>query len=84
QGKKDRGADRLYRILISETAYQIWKLRCIRVIKRGSDPSRYFSEAEIHNKWLACINSRLRSDIILTDQKKFGNQALNFKIVCST
>ncbi|KAJ7690568.1 RnaseH-domain-containing protein, partial [Mycena olivaceomarginata] len=83
-GKKDRGADQLYRTLISETAHQIWKLRCIRVIERGSDPLRYFSEAEIHNKWLACINSRLRSDIILTDQKKFGNRALNFKVVCST
>jgi hypothetical protein len=45
---------------------------------------RYFSEAKIHNKWLACINSRLRSDIILTDRKKFGNWALNFKVVCST
>ncbi|KAJ7895226.1 hypothetical protein B0H14DRAFT_3081260 [Mycena olivaceomarginata] len=71
-------------ILISETAHQIWKLCCIRVIERGSDPLRYFSEAKIHNKWLACINSRLRSDIILTDRKKFGNWALNFKVVCST
>jgi hypothetical protein len=59
-GKKGRGADRLYRILISETTHQIWKLHCIRVIERGSDPS--FSKAEIHNK-LACINSRLRSKI---------------------
>ncbi|KAJ7792967.1 hypothetical protein B0H14DRAFT_3094075 [Mycena olivaceomarginata] len=81
---KDRGADRLYRIPISETAHQIWKLRCIQVIEHGSDPSRYFSEAEIQNKWLACINSRLRSDIILTDRKKVGNRALNFKMVCST
>ncbi|KAJ7325763.1 hypothetical protein DFH08DRAFT_711140 [Mycena albidolilacea] len=83
-GKKERGADQLYRILISETAHQIWKLRCIRVIEHGSDPLRYFSEAEIHNKWLATINSRLRSDIILTDRKKFGNRAMNFKVVCNT
>jgi hypothetical protein len=54
------------------------------VIKRGSDPSRYFSEYEIHNRWLACINARLRTDILLTDRKKFGNQALNFKRVINT
>ncbi|KAJ7791594.1 hypothetical protein B0H14DRAFT_2395487 [Mycena olivaceomarginata] len=83
-GKRDRGADRLYRILVSETAHLIWKLRCLRVIERGSDPSRYFSEYEIHNRWLACINARLRTDILLTDRKKFGNRALNFKRVTNT
>ncbi|KAJ7809292.1 hypothetical protein B0H14DRAFT_3090931 [Mycena olivaceomarginata] len=83
-GKRDRGADRLYRILVSETAHLIWKLRCLRVIEWGSDPSRYFSEYEIHNRWLACINACLRTDILLTDRKKFGNRALNFKRVLNT
>ncbi|KAJ7351636.1 hypothetical protein DFH08DRAFT_694381 [Mycena albidolilacea] len=40
-GKRDRGADRLYRILVSETAHLIWKLCCTRVIERGSDPTCY-------------------------------------------
>ncbi|KAJ7722244.1 hypothetical protein B0H14DRAFT_2411478, partial [Mycena olivaceomarginata] len=44
KGKRDRGANRLYRIMISETAHLIWKLRCIRVIERGSDPTKYFTE----------------------------------------
>ncbi|KAJ7722913.1 hypothetical protein B0H14DRAFT_3098393 [Mycena olivaceomarginata] len=83
-GRQDRGANRLFRVLISETAHLIWKLRCLRVIERGSDPAKYFSEAEIHNRWLACINARLRSDIILTDRNKFGNRALNFKEVLNT
>jgi hypothetical protein len=83
-GKRHRGADRLYRILVSETAHLIWKLRCLRVIERGSDPSQYFSEYEIHNRWLACINARLRTDILLTDRKKFGNRALNFERVINT
>ncbi|KAJ7806638.1 hypothetical protein B0H14DRAFT_3767615 [Mycena olivaceomarginata] len=83
-GRQDRGANQLFRVLISETAHLIWKLRCLRVIERGSDPAKYFSEAEIHNRWLACINARLRSDIILTDRNKFGNRALNFKEVLNT
>ncbi|KAJ7636504.1 hypothetical protein FB45DRAFT_1001578 [Roridomyces roridus] len=83
-GKKDSGADRLFRILISETAHQIWKTRCTRVIDNGSNPEKYLSEHEIHNKWLACINERLRSDFILTDKLKFENRALNLKMVLNT
>ncbi|KAJ7831750.1 hypothetical protein B0H13DRAFT_1654551 [Mycena leptocephala] len=83
-GKRDKGADRLFRILISETAHLIWKLRCTRVIERGSDPTRYFSEKEIHNRWLSCINQRLRIDLLLTDRHKYGNRASDFKLVLST
>ncbi|KAJ7626948.1 hypothetical protein FB45DRAFT_1059828 [Roridomyces roridus] len=83
-GKKDSGADRLFRILISETAHQIWKTRCTRVIDNGSNPEKYPSEHEVHNKWLACINERLRSDFILTDKLKFENRALNLKMVLNT
>jgi hypothetical protein len=82
--KPDKGADRLFRILISETAHLIWKLRCTRVIERGSDPTKYFSEREIHNRWLSCINQRLRIDLLLTDRRKFGNRASNFKLILST
>jgi hypothetical protein len=82
KGKRDHGAGRLYRIMVSEIA--IWKLHCIRVIERGSDPTRYFSEIEIHNRWLACINVRLRSDVLLTDKTKLGSQALNFEKVLNT
>ncbi|KAJ7803829.1 ribonuclease H-like protein, partial [Mycena leptocephala] len=84
RGKRDKGADRLFRILISETAHLIWKLRCTRVIERGSDPTKYFSEKELHNRWLSCINQRLRLDILLTDRRKFGNRASNFKLVLNT
>ena len=83
-GRRDPGANRLYRILISETAHLIWKSRCTRVIERGSDPSRYFSEAELRNKWTSCINTRLRIDLLLTDRKKYDNRALNFKKVLKT
>ncbi|KAJ7808535.1 hypothetical protein B0H14DRAFT_2380518, partial [Mycena olivaceomarginata] len=51
---------------------------------RGSDPTKYFSEFEIHNRWLACINARLRSDVLLTDKSKFGSRALSFKKVFNT
>ncbi|KAJ7027464.1 ribonuclease H-like protein, partial [Mycena alexandri] len=84
KGKRDGGAIRLFRILISETAHLIWKFRCTRVIDRGNDPSRFFSESELHNKWLYCINSRLKIDALLTDSKKYGNRALKISKVQNT
>ncbi|KAJ7239221.1 hypothetical protein B0H12DRAFT_1025321 [Mycena haematopus] len=84
RGKKDSGANRLYRILISETAHLIWKFRCTRVIENGSDPAKHPTEYELHNKWLGCINSRLKMDFLLTDQKKFGTRALKLKAVVNT
>ncbi|KAJ7136376.1 ribonuclease H-like protein [Mycena crocata] len=84
RGKRDSGANRLFRILISETAHQIWKLRCTRVIQRGNDPALYHTEAELHNKWLFCINTRLKHDALLTDSRKFGRRALDIKKVQNT
>ncbi|KAJ7300996.1 hypothetical protein DFH08DRAFT_724771 [Mycena albidolilacea] len=37
-GKKKRGPERMYRILISESAYTIWMLRNDRVISRAGSP----------------------------------------------
>ncbi|KAJ7208430.1 hypothetical protein B0H12DRAFT_1034237, partial [Mycena haematopus] len=84
RGKKDLGANRLFRILISETAHQIWKIRCKRVIEHGSDPAKYPSDCELHNKWLGIINSRLKLDLLMTNEKKFGERALKLKLVART
>ncbi|KAJ7896365.1 hypothetical protein B0H14DRAFT_2333279, partial [Mycena olivaceomarginata] len=82
--KRDHRADQLYWIMVSETAHLIWKLCSIRVIEWSSDLTIYFLEIRIHNRWLACINARLCSDILLTNGTKFGSQALNFKKVLNT
>ncbi|KAJ7752489.1 hypothetical protein DFH07DRAFT_744952 [Mycena maculata] len=72
------------RRIYMKSAHQIWKSRCTRVIDRGNDPTRYATEAELHNKWLHCINSRLRTDALLTDTKKYGSRALNIRKVMNT
>ncbi|KAK6974477.1 hypothetical protein R3P38DRAFT_3239325 [Favolaschia claudopus] len=56
---KPSGKNRLYRILISESAYLIWKLRNERVISRGGTPH---SVPEIHNRWVHTLNNRLDTD----------------------
>ncbi|KZP26706.1 hypothetical protein FIBSPDRAFT_732057 [Athelia psychrophila] len=69
-GKVLAGANRLYRILISESAHLIWKLRnkCLFDPK----PNEEFTKPtrnEIHNKWVRAINNRLTLDIVMTHDK---------------
>ncbi|KZP28250.1 RnaseH-domain-containing protein [Athelia psychrophila] len=70
EGKILAGANRLYRILISESAHLIWKLRNRRIYE--PKPNEDFikpTRKEIHNKWVSAINSRLALDIAMTHTK---------------
>ncbi|KAJ7088086.1 hypothetical protein C8R44DRAFT_649791, partial [Mycena epipterygia] len=62
---------RLYRILISESLFIIWKLRDESVISKEGEP---LPENLIHNKWLNAINLCLKFDCALTNQAKYGKQ----------
>ena len=53
----DQGATRLLQILLSETAYLSWTLRCERTIRE-----REHTEPEIRATWLKTINRRLSED----------------------
>jgi len=71
-----QGASRLLRILISESAYLIWVLRCKRVIQE-----RHHGENEIKARWLRAINARLTNDKItatrIKHEKGFTNLVVN-------
>ena len=84
EGATQKGKDRLYRILISESAYLIWKLRCERRISNEDDPEKYHSETEIHNRWVATVNNRLNMDKLMTNKKKYGKKALKAGTVIQT
>ncbi|KAJ7877241.1 hypothetical protein B0H14DRAFT_2713064 [Mycena olivaceomarginata] len=77
--KKSRGESRLYRILLSESAYLIWKLRCERVI--GGKPGA--SDQEIENRWRWTINNRLEIDRLLTNTK-WGKHTIQKSLVLQT
>ncbi|KAJ4496670.1 ribonuclease H-like domain-containing protein [Lentinula lateritia] len=78
KGKRKTGISRLFRILISESAYLIWKLRCERVIG-GKD----ITKNEIKNKWIWTIENRLNLDCLLTS-KKFSKGKLSRAVVKQT
>ncbi|KAJ7673854.1 hypothetical protein DFH06DRAFT_1445365 [Mycena polygramma] len=79
-GKVKAGDARLYRILMSESAHLIWKLRCERVIHRGGE---HATDTEIHNRWVATMNNRLQLDCRMTD-RKYEKKAVPVKTVLRT
>ncbi|KAJ7125857.1 hypothetical protein C8R46DRAFT_927517 [Mycena filopes] len=62
---------RLYRILITESMYLIWKLRCECVIGHDGVPP---AKNHVHNRWVRTMNEHLEIDINLTNEMKFGKQ----------
>lgn len=84
-GAKRRGASRLFRIVVSECAYLIWKLRCERLFDRLPDePEREISSTEVINRVTHTLNTRLAVDRILTDSRRFGKQAIRDELVLQT
>ncbi|KAF8873963.1 hypothetical protein CPB85DRAFT_1236647 [Mucidula mucida] len=75
-----RGKERLRRILISESAHLIWKLRNDRVINER--PS--YTRREIENRWKYVINRRLELDCLLANKEKFGKKAISKSLVLNT
>ena len=58
-GKPQQGRSRLLAILLTESAYLIWKLRCEWVITRSADESKLHLATEIHNKWLSIMRDTI-------------------------
>ena len=63
--KRYSGARRLLQILLSESAYLIWVLRCERVI----DDKKH-TKAEVEKRWMRAINRRLTEDKIIATRIK--------------
>jgi hypothetical protein len=80
QGKIKPGDARLYRILMAESAYLIWKLRCERVIQNNGN---FATQQEIHDRWVKTMNARLRLDCNMTD-RRYERKALPVKTVLRT
>ncbi|KAK7455150.1 hypothetical protein VKT23_011021 [Stygiomarasmius scandens] len=74
------GETRMWRILLGESAYLIWKLRCERVIANDNQP---FSEREVKNRWIAMLNERLELDCRMSN-KKYETKAIPKRLVQKT
>ena len=75
---QDRGDMRLYRILVSESAHLIWRLRNERVIRE-----REITDIEIRNRWTHAMNLRLKLDYLSTSPR-YGRSRTCPKLVAAT
>ncbi|TFK83415.1 hypothetical protein K466DRAFT_498518, partial [Polyporus arcularius HHB13444] len=74
--KPSAGANRLYRIILTESAYLIWTLRCERVIQLENDPARWRSPNAVAQIWFACVAKRMNVDWMLTRVKTSSRKSV--------
>ena len=82
-GRNKHGANRLYRILVSESAHLIWRLRCNRVIETNNIKEEWPSKKEIQNKWMKIMNKRLALDQAMTNTR-YEKKAIKDEVVPHT
>ncbi|KAF5343921.1 hypothetical protein D9758_012103 [Tetrapyrgos nigripes] len=79
-GTRKMGEERLWRILVAESAYLIWKMRCERVIRKDNTP---FTSREIENRWIHMVNERIQLDRRMTS-RKYGSKGVSPNLVRAT
>ncbi|KAI0342569.1 ribonuclease H-like protein [Trametopsis cervina] len=82
-GKRAPGASRFFRILVTESAHLVWKLRCERRIHHDDDPTKKHTDREVEARWRTALNIRLRLDCEMT-KAKYGKRALSRDVVLRT
>ncbi|KZV97585.1 hypothetical protein EXIGLDRAFT_584680, partial [Exidia glandulosa HHB12029] len=78
------GLTRAMRIIISESAFLIWKIRCERRIEHEDDTDLSPSTDEITGRWRAVINARISHDRHLTNRRRYRGKALDEDLVLET
>ncbi|KAF6757047.1 hypothetical protein DFP72DRAFT_846403 [Ephemerocybe angulata] len=76
RGKMRDGRTRLFQIIITESAYLIWLLRCEWRISREQNTAKIHTVQEITARWRKAVTRRLRLDWALTSKLSFGKKAL--------
>ncbi|KAL1700579.1 hypothetical protein EV121DRAFT_283310 [Schizophyllum commune] len=80
EGERIRHLERLWVIIITTSAYLIWKIRCERVIRNDAID---FSPREVQSRWRSELNRRLDLDRRMT-HKRHEKKALTEGLVIST
>ncbi|CAK5281680.1 unnamed protein product [Mycena citricolor] len=78
--KGNEGTSRLFRILVSESAHLIWRIRCERVIQEKDEATI----PEIRNRWINKMNTRLLLDCKLSNEAKYGTKHIKASLVRKT
>ncbi|KAI0331331.1 hypothetical protein GY45DRAFT_1322330 [Cubamyces sp. BRFM 1775] len=83
EGKARPGASRLAKIVLSETAHSIWKLRCERVIAWEGQHKTH-DAVVVDRTWHAAMDSRLLLDQQMTKKALAGGRVMDADVVLRT
>ncbi|EIW60549.1 uncharacterized protein TRAVEDRAFT_86439, partial [Trametes versicolor FP-101664 SS1] len=83
-GELLHGATRLARLVLPDTAYLIWVLRCERVIGEREPLPGNLEHTYVENRWMKMISHRLHLDRSLASKRTAGNRAIPATAVCAT
>ncbi|EJD44641.1 hypothetical protein AURDEDRAFT_65124, partial [Auricularia subglabra TFB-10046 SS5] len=72
----DDTTSRAFRIIISESAFLIWKIRCKKRIKHADTPEWHLSDDEVEERWVRVMRGRRAQDMVLTNKRVFKKRAL--------
>ncbi|EIW62459.1 uncharacterized protein TRAVEDRAFT_113688 [Trametes versicolor FP-101664 SS1] len=78
------GATRLARIVLTETAYLVWVLRCERVIGRAGQGEDRVTDDMVRARWLWTINKRFCMDRALMSKARAGRMHVPPETVVDT
>jgi len=81
KGKPMPHKQRLFAILVSTSMHLIWRLRNERRFDKSDEQHTH---TEIHNRWVAAIDSVLKRDRLLTNKIHFGRLAFKREMVLYT
>ncbi|EJD49838.1 hypothetical protein AURDEDRAFT_59171 [Auricularia subglabra TFB-10046 SS5] len=73
---RDKAAERAFRIVVSESVFLIWKLRCEKRVQHSDEPDWQHSQTEVIMRWGAMLKARVARDRRLTNTYKFGARAV--------
>jgi len=68
-GKQNKGLNHLCTIILSESAYLIWKICCEWHIGQGRNQEKLHHSKEIKNRWFPTMYHRLQLDKLSVDTK---------------
>lgn len=83
-GEVLHGATRLARVVLTETAYLIWVLRCDRVVGDRKPLAGEAEETYVENRWVQALSKWLRSECVLTNKRVAGKRAIPSSVVVAT
>ncbi|KIJ25728.1 hypothetical protein M422DRAFT_193138 [Sphaerobolus stellatus SS14] len=82
--RPDAGLNRLFLIIVSKSAYLIWKIRCEWKIKHEGRLNKCPSIPEVTAKWRSAMSKRIQFEIIASDSGRFKRTAIPVQLVKQT